>query len=140
MGPIYLLDTNILINHLRGANSPSTEWLLGAIKNKTLITISVLTLYELEKGAHTERHRSEAQKITSQFQKHPVNRQIARRAGELYRSVPKNKQSDRLNIDALIAATAEYFNCDLVTTNKKDFDLFQLKRIHLIGVEILRTP
>lgn len=134
MAPSYLLDTNILISHIRGASIPASEWVARALQKNARISISVLTIFELEKGAPTERHKREVWQTTRQFSKYPVNRQIALRAGQLYLSIPKNERNDRLNIDVLIAATAEYFGCDIVTANKRDFERLALKKVRVIAV------
>ena len=61
-----------------------------------------------------------------------INRQIARRSAELWRSLFKQPNPDRFIRDILIAATAEYYQMDIVTENVKHFEQIDPEKIRII--------
>lgn len=111
-----LLDTNILIDYLRG-HEP-TIWYIEAIKrSKQRTYISAITHLELFAG------KSSRSKIINQniktllgaFHVLPVDGEIARKAGEMKRD------QNVTALDAAIAETALKNQLTLVTRNSKHF-------------------
>jgi toxin FitB len=101
-----LVDTDILIDHLRGVR----RFEPGA----AVVRYSVVTRAELYAGRATEEGRVDM--LLAAFVEVPVDRSIAQRAGRLRR-----EHGLRLP-DALIAATALEFGLHLVTRKRKDFE------------------
>lgn len=99
-----LVDTDVLIDHLRGAH----ELQLGQHR----LHYSVVTRAELFAG--TTATEAVAQ-LLAPFREHPVDRAVAERAGRVRRDT-----KIRLP-DALIAATALEHGLNLATRNRSDF-------------------
>ena len=100
-----LLDTDIFIDHLRGARK--------LVPGRSLARYSVITRCELFAGQATDEQRVE--QILAPFGELEVNRAISQRAGRLRRALSIRTP------DALIAATALEHNLTLVTRNVRDF-------------------
>jgi predicted nucleic acid-binding protein len=119
MAVSVVLDTNVLIDHLRGS-TPAGEYIasLGAPPS-----CSELTRIEILQGAlPSERRRIE--RLFALLTWIPVDETVARRAGELglrwSRSHPGIGTSD-----LAIAATAEVLEVPLATRNLKHFPMFE---------------
>ncbi len=112
--PDVLLDTDVLIDHMRGHGHLETD--------KT--AVSVVTRSEL--FAADERHEPAVDALLEDCQEIQVSPGIARRAGRIKR------QTGLRIADALIAATALEHNLPLMTRNRRHFE-------RVAGLE-LRTP
>lgn len=113
----FVIDTSVLIDHLRGFEPAKA--VIEKISGKYFIAyMSSLTEAELFSGenAKLEKKREELINLIKLFEKVIVNNEIAQKAGEFRRDygieIP----------DAIIAATAFHQNCKLWTKNKKDFE------------------
>lgn len=104
MATDLLIDTDVCIDHLRGARS-----LRVAAQN---VVYSVITRSELFAGRTNEARVNE---FLAPFREVAVDRAIAERAGRLRRG------SGMRTPDALIAATAIEQGLELVTRNLRDF-------------------
>ncbi len=102
--PDILVDTDIFIDHLRGA----VELKVGRHR----LHYSVVTRAELFAGATGT---DAAARVLAPLREIPVDRAIAESAGRIRR------ESGLRMPDALIAATAMERNLALFTRNKKDF-------------------
>jgi len=121
----YLLDTNVLILHLRERYNVATlltQW--GPIRE---LYISVVTRTEILAGMRPHEEERTMVLLDSLINLH-VDEAIADRAGRLiYRYA---RQGIQLSFpDALIAATALQHDLTLVTTNVKHFPMPDL-RVH----------
>ncbi|CAN5570261.1 type II toxin-antitoxin system VapC family toxin [soil metagenome] len=109
-----LVDTDIFIDHLRGARE------LTVVRNR--IHYSVITRAELVAGNSA----TEAVNVLlAPFRELVVNREVAERAGRIRR-----ESGIRLP-DALIAATALEHGLSLATRNRSDFDAVRQLRIKI---------
>ncbi len=99
-----LLDTDIFIDHLRGA----VELKPGSHR----LYYSVVTRAELFAGSSATAKLSQ---LLGPFKELPVDREVAERAGRI-----KSETQIRLP-DALIAATALSHGLFLATRNRRDF-------------------
>jgi predicted nucleic acid-binding protein len=117
-----LFDTNILIDVLRG--KPEA---MELFRNRGPdAAISVMTVQELVAGAFP-REAQAIEKLLNRFHVIDVNSSLARRSGEFMRQFAKSHSLD--SNDAVIAATAQIGDYDLVTLNLKHFPMFpDLKR------------
>lgn len=110
-----LVDTDIFIDHLRGA----VEMKVGRHR----LHYSVITRVELFTGATGT---GLAAQVLAPFREIPVDRPIAERAGRIRR------ESGLRMPDALIAATALERRLGLTTRNKKHFEQVRGLRIRAL--------
>ena len=101
-----LVDTDVFIDHLRGARRLSPRG--------DALHYSVITRAELFAGRGTE--EPVVDQLLAPFAELPVDRAVAERAGRLRRGAALRMP------DALIAATAIEHDCVLVTRNLTDFE------------------
>lgn len=111
-----LVDTDIFIDHLRGANE------LRAGQHR--LHFSVITRAELVAG-NSATHAITT--LLAPFREVPVDRAVAERAGRIRR-----ESGTRLP-DALIAASALEHGLSLVTRNVKDFSNIRQLRMKNLG-------
>ncbi len=123
---LYLVDTGLLIRHLRGQKS-TVQLLRGLSKNNRL-GISIITRCEVQAGAHPSEHYI-TQKFLSRFVNFELDKRAADKAGEL---VYKSRQSNNpiLMPDAIIAATSVVHSLTLITFNAQDFKMVAGLKIH----------
>lgn len=113
----YLLDTGIVLRHLRGNRRVVT--LLRTLGRTERLSISVITRLEVYAGMHEE-ERQVTQKLLSRFLTYNLDAAVADRSGELVRHMRSREYM--LSIpDAIIAATAVQHHLTLITLNQKDF-------------------
>ncbi len=111
-----LIDTDIFIDHLRGANELRP--------GRHRLHFSVITRAELLAGNSAS---DAVNLLLSPFREIPVDRAVAERAGRVRREA-----GTRLP-DALIAATALEHGLGLVTRNRKDFENVRQLRMRNLG-------
>ena len=113
-----LVDTDILIDHLRGIEDASET--LEEFADE--IEISVLTRFELLGGMRSgERHAVRA--LVDAFPNRTTTRDIATQAGVWAREY-RRSHSHIGPIDYMIAATASSSGADLLTRNVKHYPMF----------------
>lgn len=113
-----LLDTDVLIDHLRGKIA-AKELLMELVTGGSPV-ISVITVAEIEAGTR-DPEREPVEKLLSSLPCLPVDAAIARKAGQ-YRA-QYGKSHGVLLPDALIAATAVLHDCKLYTLNGKHYPM-----------------
>lgn len=121
----YLIDTCILIDHLRGYQ-PAYDWLSKTltVEPSAKFCYSAITTAEIWAGM-TLRQEQLVQRLLSTMECIGVDENIARRAGEYVR---KWRPSHGLEIpDAILAATAKESGTVLVTTNQRHFPMDDLQ-------------
>lgn len=105
-----LIDTNILIDFLRGVPEAKRE--LDLYENPL---ISLITWIEVMAGT-TPETEGPARAFLATFELVEIDARIAERTVQI-------RKANRLRLpDALIAATAQIHQCLLVTRNVRDFD------------------
>lgn len=117
--PFALIDTNILIDHLRGKQS-STEFLTTLIKNEKKLLCSVITRLELFSGIRPG-EEDFINSLLRIFQETNVDSAIADIAGKYMNQYMKSH--GLTPVDAILAATAKKMNIPLYTLNKKHFPM-----------------
>lgn len=110
----YLIDTNILIYHIAGAEN-SVDFISKLINQQTF-NISVLTKIEfLGWDKHTPDGFEKCRQLIKSANVYHVDNEIAEKTIEI-------KKSSRIKLaDAVIAATALVHNLKLATRNIEDF-------------------
>lgn len=116
----YLIDINILIDHLRG-DLKVTPILEKAEKGEITAFISVITEYEVLCGKFSEKAEKEISRLLSIFPSLNVTSEIVQIAARFYKKYQPGIA------DSLIAATAFSFNATLITRNIKHFQ--QIKEL-----------
>ena len=112
---ITVLDTNILIEILKGNNKTISE--LQALNSSYVI--STISYMELIYGALNNAEVKKIEKFISNFEVLEIDSEISLKALSL---IKKYAKSHSLDIpDALIASTAIVKNYKLFTYNRKDF-------------------
>lgn len=115
----YLLDTGVLIRHLRGRQD--VVRFTRGLGRKKRVAVSAITHLELFVGAHPQEEYG-TRKFLSCFQTIPLDADIGQRAGQLIRQ--QRAKGHTFSIpDAIIAATTLQHGLTLVTFNPRDFDL-----------------
>lgn len=126
----YLLDTNILVDHIRGKE------VINQVSAGDEAVISIITLAELTHGAYkSDNPKNSLSKIDYTIDKlnlqvENLSKDIVNTFGEIKANLEKKGQ--RLeDFDLLIAATAKVNNLTLVTRNIKHFK--RIKGLKLIS-------
>lgn len=125
----YLLDTNIIVDHLRGVE------LIDSRLTEEGSAISIITFSELLYGAckslHQARSRKAVQDLLSllNLRIEPISEEVAQEFAEMKAILERAGQ--RLeDFDLLIAATAKVFGLILVTRNIKHFERVEGLRLY----------
>jgi predicted nucleic acid-binding protein len=112
----YLLDTGVLIRHLRGKKAAVR--LLRSLGRRDRLAISAVTRAEVRAGMRDHEEQA-TRRLLSRLETVPVGPEIADRAGDLVRRAHGQGRTLHL-IDALIGATAAEHRMTLVTLNVVD--------------------
>lgn len=115
--PHYLLDTGVLIRHLRGQRR--TVQSLRGLGRLGRLGVASITRLELHAGMLPD-ERFATQKLLARFVCYDLDRETADRAGDLVRE--SRGRGKPLGVpDAIIAATAIRHGMTLLTFNVADF-------------------
>ncbi|MBI4787108.1 MAG: type II toxin-antitoxin system VapC family toxin [Chloroflexi bacterium] len=115
----YLLDSGLLIRHLRGR--PEAVRIMRELGKREHLSIASVSRLEIHAGMH-EHERYHTQKLLSRFITFPMDSDVAERAGDYIREF--HSRGVTLAVpDAIIAATALVHGLTLVTFNPKDFPM-----------------
>ena len=125
----YLLDSGLLIRHLRGQRRAVR--LLSGLGKMGRLGIATVTRLEVHAGmAPDEKYAT--QKLLSRFLTYDLDADIADRAGDLLREARNHGEVMGVP-DAIIAATAIVHNLTLVTFNRAHFE-------HISGLSLEPFP
>ena len=117
----WLIDTCVLIDHLRG-DSAALAMLESGIEGDVELWSVVVVRTEVLAGMRASDQRA-TQRLLNQLRWLDVTRALADRAGELARKfLRSNRGID--TVDYLIAAAAQSIPAELKTTNVKHYPMF----------------
>src|SRR5271157_1468523 len=116
----WLVDTTVLIDHLRGV-VPARNLLLGGAREGVELWSAVVVRTEVLAGMRATEKRATLQ-LLGLFRWLDITAEIVDRAGELARTYLKSHRSVD-TIDYLIAACALQLNAELKTTNVRHFPM-----------------
>mgnify|MGYP001582992152 CR=1 FL=1 len=119
-----LLDTDILVDFFH--HQKYAKELIAELQAQGSVRISILSIAELRAGFTSKQAKFFLPKLYDTVVIINVNVEIAELAGE-FRFEYGSKGKSLSTVDTLIAATAILEDCQLVTRNKKDFPMPQLK-------------
>ncbi|MCR8557039.1 type II toxin-antitoxin system VapC family toxin [Mucilaginibacter sp. BJC16-A38] len=114
-----VVDTGILIEHLRAKNKLATS--LYLIPDDSELFISTISLYELYMGATTSEKEKDAEDLAADFSILPFTAAAAVKAAEIYRQLKKTNKLIEFR-DIFIAATCIVNDLPVATLNKKHFE------------------
>ena len=123
----YLPDTNVLIYSLKGIE-PYSSWFSKVVQGKRL-QISVIVVAEFLVGA-TKEDEAVMKLLLSKFGSVPVDRTVAE-TGANYKKSFAIKTKKVWMSDCLIAGTCKVLGSTLVTANKKDYPMKDIKILTL---------
>ena len=118
----YIIYTDVCIDFLK--NKSYAVNLFSEILNDDCY-LSILTYYELLKGAFSQKERDIIQDFVKLFDILNLNKDIIKTGAEFYRKYRK-KGITLSNIDCLIMATAKEKNLKIVTRNVKHYPELEL--------------
>lgn len=122
MAKNFLVDTDVLIEHLKGNLTVSK--FLEKLRDKGELCVSVLSQAEVYAGMREE-EREITELLFDTLKSFDVNHEIAKLGGA-YRRTYKDSHGTGL-MDGMIGATAEIYGLVLVTSNKSHFPIPKLK-------------
>lgn len=120
----YLLDSDILIDFFKKREEAVD--LISKLDKEGSLTSSILSVAELRAGWSNKQAKFFLPRFYKFVSIKNITKEIAELAGE-FRWEYKTKGISLPTIDTLIAATAIVEDCQLVTRNRKDFPMPQLK-------------
>ena len=118
----YLLDTGILIRHLR--NRPNYRELMYRLAQEGQLYIASFTRLEIVRGMR-DHEREATFALLDALRTHPLDAPTADLAGEMIRAWQR-KGITLSGPDAVIAASAICCGAVLVTTNPRHFPMAEL--------------
>ncbi len=120
----FLVDTDILADFFH--DRAYAKELLSALRKRGEIFVSILSITELRTGFTPKQAQFFIPRLYRIVHISPITIRSAELAGELrYRYQTLGRLLS--TVDTLIAATAIVEECDLVTGNRKDFPMSEVK-------------
>jgi tRNA(fMet)-specific endonuclease VapC len=121
---LYLLDTTVLIAHLRG-DKAITGLLLELLAGGHWLGTSCVNIAEIERGIRPKEHKAAAA-LLERLRFLDTGREAAERAGRYQAAFEKRGRTIH-TADALIAGTARAHGAILLTHNGRDFPMKEIK-------------
>lgn len=120
----YLIDSDVLMDFFKKKDYAVD--LIEKLVMEDSLAISILSITELRAGWNNEQTKYFVPRLYELMEIKNLNQRIAELAGQ-FRWQYKAKGISLPTVDVLIAATAILEKCQLVTRNKKDFPMPELK-------------
>jgi predicted nucleic acid-binding protein len=121
---LYLLDTTVLIAHLRG-DSGATNLLLALVAGNHSLGTSCVNVAEVERGVRPKERRA-VTALLSRLRFLETTREAAVRAGR-YQAEHEKRGRTIHTADALVAGTARAHGAILLTDNVGDFPMRDIR-------------
>jgi predicted nucleic acid-binding protein len=119
-----LLDTSVLIDALRSRRQ-RRAWLADLVRAGHSLETSALNIAEVFAGMRPE-EEVPTKALLEALPTHPITAATAERAGRLKNQWSRKGRTLTL-ADTIVAASAIEHGCDLVTDNRKDFPMPELR-------------
>jgi hypothetical protein len=119
----YLVDTDVIIDHLRGEQK-ARDFLVRAMTEDSQILYSVITKAELYAGLRPGEEES-VQRLLNSMEEVGINGKIAETGGKYKREF--GASHGLLLPDALVAACAKQTGATLITLNRKNYPMSDIK-------------
>ena|SRR5438093_6175037 len=127
----FLLDTTVLIDHLRGDEEVVAS-LLSLLQRGHSLCISCINVAEIERGLQPKDRRA-AEALLDRFEFLPTTMEAAQRAGGLQAEWGRKGRTVHL-ADALVAGTARAHGAVVVTDNVTDFPMRDIRVVRPSGL------
>ncbi len=114
----FIVDTDVCIDFLKGH-----EYAISLIKElltSEIAYLSILTYYELLRGAYTKKQQKAVEDFTDGFKILNIDREIVKIGAKFYRDYRK-KGITLSTVDTLIMATAKKYGLKIITRNVKHY-------------------
>ena len=121
----YLLDSDVIIEYFK--HDPKTVELVDGLGPKIKLWISVLSLIEVKSGVKTE-VKKDIDRFFNYAKIVPVSLPIGELATEYIRSWKKKGKILYL-VDAVLASSCVFHDLILVTYNKRDYPMKELRML-----------
>jgi predicted nucleic acid-binding protein len=121
---LYLLDTTVLIAHMRG-DEAMTSLLLDLLTDRHSLGTSCVNVAEVERGIRPK-ERKAADALLTRLRFLETTREAATRAGR-YQTEFDRRGVTIHTADALVAGTARAHGAILLTDNVRDFPMRDIK-------------
>lgn len=121
MGRVIVLDTSVLVDHLRGS-SQAADAMRQDVADGARLTASVLTKIEVLRGMRSA-ERPAVRQLFGALEWIAVSEGIAEAAGQFARRYRSSHHNIEVP-DYVIAATADQLSAELWTCNVKHFPMF----------------
>ncbi len=118
-----VLDTSVLIDHLRGKSRVATELIPNAIDRGDELWSSYIVRAELLAGMRTE-EEGPTRDLMRLISWSEVDESVSEAAGALGRRYLRSHPGIEVS-DLIVAALAQHLDADLKTTNLKHFPMFK---------------
>ena len=119
-----LLDTSVLFDALRGRRR-RRSWLADLVRAGHSLETSALNVAEVYAGMRPE-EENPTKEFLGALRTHPITVRAGEKAGRLRNHWSRKGRTLTL-ADTIVAAIAIEQGCDLVTDNRKDFPMAELK-------------
>lgn len=120
----YLIDSDVLMDFFKKQDYAVA--LIEKLARQGYLAISILSITELRAGWNQEQTEYFLPRLYELLAIKNLNQKIAELAGQ-FRWEYKHKGISLPTVDTLIASTAILEKCQLVTRNKKDFPMPEIK-------------
>lgn len=120
----YLIDSDVLMDFFKKQNYAVA--LVEKLVRQGYLAASILSITELRAGWNQEQTEYFLPRLYELLAIKNLNQKIAELAGQ-FRWEYKTKGISLPTVDSLIAATVILEKCQLVTRNKKDFPMKEIK-------------
>lgn len=118
MADKFIIDTDVCIDFLKGQ-----EYVQSIIKElliKGNAYLSILTYYELLRGAYTKNQQKAVEDFVNGFEILNINTEIIKIGAKFYRNY-REKGVTLSTVDTLIMATAKIYGLKIITRNVKHY-------------------
>jgi len=119
-----VLDTSVLIDHLRGRPRAATELIPNAIHRGDELWSSYIVRAELLAGMRGEDEEGPTRDLMRLISWSEVDESMSEAAGALGRRYLRSHPGIEVS-DLIVAALAQHLDADLKTTNLKHFPMFK---------------
>ncbi|MFA5889783.1 MAG: type II toxin-antitoxin system VapC family toxin [Actinomycetota bacterium] len=128
----FLLDTTVLIDHLRGDDYVAAS-LLSLLQRGHALCISCVNVAEIEQGIRSKERRT-ARALLDRLEFLPTTKEAAQRAGKYQADWTRRGRTVHM-ADALVAGTASAHGAVLVTDNVADFPMRDIRVVRTAGLK-----